>query len=174
MVDVQCSVCQKKFSTQACWIKRVKEPMCSRTCNGKRRWMKTLRHAGFRNPKGTLPPAAGREGSENYAWKGGVTFKRNKGNYIGPKYVRCPVEFLAMARTDGYVMEHRLVMAVQLGRCLQRVEVVHHIDHNTRNNAPDNLELFPNNAAHKRAEGQRKRLARSAVAQGHGTGGARR
>ncbi len=91
-------------------------------------------------------------GEANYAWKGGITFKRNKGNYIGPKYVRCPPEFRAMARADGYVMEHRLVVARRLQRCLLRTEVVHHWDHNTRNNQDANLELFASNGEHKRME----------------------
>lgn len=90
---------------------------------------------------------------KNPAWKGGVTYKRGKGNYIGPKYVRCPPEFLPMARKDGYIMEHRLVMARHLGRMLARTEVVHHLDHNTRNNSIENLQLFLTNSEHKRAEG---------------------
>lgn len=92
-------------------------------------------------------------GAENPAWKGGVTYKRSKGNYIGPKYVRCPKEYLSMARKDGYIMEHRLVMAMHLGRMLARTEVVHHKDHNTRNNSIENLQLFSTNGEHKRAEG---------------------
>lgn len=94
-------------------------------------------------------------GEANPAWKGGVTFKRNKGNYVGPKYVRCPPAYLAMARADGYVMEHRLIMARMAGRCLTRVEVVHHVDHATRNNSPGNLELWPDNRSHKLAEAGR-------------------
>jgi hypothetical protein len=94
-------------------------------------------------------------GAKNPAWKGGATFKRNKGNYIGPKYVRCPAAFAPMARTDGYVMEHRLIVARLARRCLDRTEVVHHRDHVTRNNAPGNLELWPSNASHKAAEGGR-------------------
>jgi hypothetical protein len=108
-------------------------------------------------------PATGKRGpnpllamDRNPAWKGGVTYKRNKGNYVGPRYTRCPPEFSAMARADGYVMEHRLVMAMALGRCLTRTEVVHHRDHDTRNNGLENLQLFPDNGAHKRAEALEK------------------
>lgn len=99
-------------------------------------------------------------GAKNPAWKGGVTFKRNKGNYIGPKYIRCPVEFLPMARKDGYVMEHRLVMAKAMGRMLTRIEVVHHRDHNTRNNSIENLEWFPDNRTHKLAEAAERRKSK--------------
>lgn len=107
-------------------------------------------------PRGPNPNLAG---PKNPAWKGGVTFKRNKGNYIGPKYVRCPREFMEMARKDGYVMEHRLEMAKHLGRCLTRREVVHHINHRTRDNRIENLMLFPDNATHKREEARLARLA---------------
>ena len=50
-------------------------------------------------------------GENNPAWKGGVTYRKRRGNYVSVKYVRCPPELTTMARTDGYVMEHRLVMA---------------------------------------------------------------
>lgn len=58
-----------------------------------------------------------------------------------------------MARKDGYIMEHRLVMAQTMGRMLTRTEVVHHIDHKPGNNSPENLMLFSTNAEHKRFEG---------------------
>lgn len=41
----------------------------------------------------------------------------------------------------GTVLEHRLVMAKKIGRPLEDGEVVHHIDGDKQNNAPDNLEL---------------------------------
>jgi hypothetical protein len=91
-------------------------------------------------------------GPNNPAWKGGVTLKRAKGNYKGVRYTRCPVEFLPMARSDGYIMEHRLVMAQWMGRLLTRTEVVNHKDHDPSNNDRTNLELYPTNADHKRGE----------------------
>jgi hypothetical protein len=91
-------------------------------------------------------------GAKNPAWKGGVTHKRGKGNYLGPRYVRCPPKLLAMARRDGYVMEHRLVMALRIGRTLLRTECVNHINRNPRDNRPENLELYPTNGDHKRGE----------------------
>jgi len=57
-----------------------------------------------------------------------------------------------MARADGYVMAHRLIMARLVGRPLMRVEVVHHVNHNPQDNAPENLELWPDNRSHKLAE----------------------
>ena len=93
-------------------------------------------------------------GPNNPAWKGGVTYFRKHGNYAPIKYVRCPAEFLPMARKDGYIMEHRLIVARCLGRCLKRSEVVHHADHDPTNNDPANLMLFSSNTAHKKYEGR--------------------
>jgi hypothetical protein len=54
------------------------------------------------------------------------------------------------ANSNGYVREHRLVMESVLGRYLTSDEVVHHIDGNKANNAPENLHLYASNAEHKR------------------------
>lgn len=91
-------------------------------------------------------------GPKNPAWKGGVTYNNKHGNYGSTKYIRCPAPFLPMARKDGYVMEHRLIVAQWAGRMLLRTEVVHHKDHNPTNNSRSNLELWPSNQSHKAAE----------------------
>jgi transposase-like protein len=49
--------------------------------------------------------------------------------------------FWSMAQSNGYVMEHRLVMAEYLGRPLQSWETVHHMDGDKQNNSIDNLAL---------------------------------
>jgi len=46
-----------------------------------------------------------------------------------------------MASKDGYVMEHRLVMAKYLNRLLNENETVHHIDGDRSNNKIENLQL---------------------------------
>lgn len=89
---------------------------------------------------------------KNPAWKGGVTYFKKKGNYKNIPYVRAPEWAKPMARQDGYIMEHRLVMAQVVGRLLARTEVVHHINHDPTDNTPSNLELWPNNSSHKKAE----------------------
>lgn len=54
-----------------------------------------------------------------------------------------------MARKDGYIMEHRLIVARALGRYLKQSEVVHHRNHDPQDNSMSNLELFASNQDHK-------------------------
>ena len=117
---------------------------CSRACRNKAHPLPDGRN---------FPPPA--FGPGNPAWKGGVTYWRKHGNYKPIKYVRCPPEFLPMARKDGYIMEHRLIMATHMGRFLLRTEVVHHINHDPHDNRIENLELFSSHAGHKREEWRR-------------------
>ena len=100
-------------------------------------------------------PWAGMRGERNPAWKGGVTYRRRRGSYAQVRYVRAPSWAMPMARADGYVMEHRLVMAGLCGYLLTRTEVVHHRDHDPTHNSPGNLELWPTNGSHKMAEAGR-------------------
>lgn len=61
-----------------------------------------------------------------------------------------------------YVLEHRLVMENKLGRTLKPGEVIHHKNENTKDNRIQNLQLFANNAEHKKHhEQQRNRNKRS-------------
>jgi transposase-like protein len=93
-------------------------------------------------------------GSPNGVWKvlrsQGVQFRDNAwhggrvreygGKYIGV-YIDKDDPMMVMARSTGYVLEHRLVMARALGRPLTRKETVHHINGDTTDNAPENLQL---------------------------------
>lgn len=149
-VTIQCAVCGKDRVMPMAWRRKVQNPTCSRRCNGKLRVV-ALRKRAFRQigPKGPNPKL---QGANNPAWKGGVTLKRSQGNYKGVRYVRAPEWAKPMARKDGYVMEHRLVMAEWCGRLLTRTETVHHVNHKPLENARTNLELWPDNRSHKLAE----------------------
>ena len=80
--------------------------------------------------------------AENHgSWKGG---KISAGNY---NYVRIYSDspFYAMRGTNGYVAEHRLVMAQHIGRCLSSDETVHHINSDSKDNRIENLQLRKGN-----------------------------
>lgn len=83
-------------------------------------------------------------GENNANWRGGRYV--NKAGYV---WIRLSPEdfFYPMAAPNGYVQEHRLVIAKHLGRCLQSWEIVHHKGirysdiRNRSDNLEDNLEL---------------------------------
>lgn len=77
-------------------------------------------------------------GEKTNNWKGGRVIDR--GGYLQLKLY--PNDFFyPMARKQGYVLEHRLVVAKSLGRNLHRWELVHHKNHIKTDNRLDNLQL---------------------------------
>jgi len=77
-----------------------------RSCNGRQK-MLTGMFVGERNP----------------CWRGGR--RKRQDGYIEVRLLKDDF-FYPMAKADGYVREHRLVMAKHLGRCLLPWELVHH------------------------------------------------
>lgn len=138
--NVTCDRCGAMMYRRPSTLARNAGKFCSRAC-------RNTVHKVFGPNK-----AKGSPGSRNPSWKGGATYRHRHGNYVQVKYVRCPPKLKDMARADGYVMEHRLVMALRVGRSLTRTECVHHLDHKPLHNAEANLELWPDNRSHKMAE----------------------
>jgi hypothetical protein len=74
---------------------------------------------------------------------------RIKDRWIGQQgyvLVLCPFKFKSMARQDGTVLEHRLMMAQHLGRPLEDWEIVHHKNGVRDSNCVNNLELLDGRA----------------------------
>jgi len=144
--NTTCDHCQEPIYRRPSTLKINKGKHCSKTC------MNQVYKEHFRQTSKGHNKNKSHYGEKNPAWKGGVTQFKKKGNYKGIIYKRAPEELKEMARKDGYMMEHRIIMAKMAGRLLTRTEVVHHIDHNPTNNSIENLELWPTNADHKRGE----------------------
>lgn len=148
--SLRCTVCGNLFHLPPSHAARVKTPSCSQRCNGVLRGKEWAKH-GYKGAaaRKTFTPLLG---AANPAWKGGVTMFKKKGNYKDIRYQRAPDWMKPMARKDGYIMEHRMVMAEWCGFLLTRTEVVHHVNHDPTQNARQNLELWPDNRSHKLAE----------------------
>lgn len=84
----------------------------------------------------TGPPS----GTQHPGWKGG---RVRVGRYW---YVYAPTH--PHATKTKRVAEHRLVAEHTLQRYLRPEEVVHHLDGDPQNNAPENLQVFRNNGEH--------------------------
>ena len=81
-----------------------------------------------------------RIGKDNNLWAGGVSLMGRRHQYRAIK-VYPDDFFFPMAHKRGYILEHRLVMAKHLGRCLHRWEIVHHKNGDYLDNRIENLQL---------------------------------
>uniref|UniRef100_A0A6M3IYK1 Putative homing endonuclease n=1 Tax=viral metagenome TaxID=1070528 RepID=A0A6M3IYK1_9ZZZZ len=71
-------------------------------------------------------------------WKGG---KSKSSQHYVTVYLKPDDKFHPMASTNNYVLEHRLIMAKHLGRCLKSSEIVHHLNAIKTDNRIENLAL---------------------------------
>ena len=100
--------------------------------NGKPRW-NHCRHCGAKYARKIY------SGAQHYNWKGGIT--HNGDGYI-VELVNTDSPFWPMAKNrNKQVLQHRLVMARHLGRCLKRGEIVHHLNGIKSDNRIENLIL---------------------------------
>lgn len=102
---------------------------------GECRWVQLIKGKA----KNLLCLKCSHSGKRHARWAGGR-------NDNGKGYIRIWLDsddfFYPMTDLHGYVLEHRLVMAKHLGRCLHQWEVVHHKNHIKTDNSIDNLQLY--------------------------------
>jgi len=77
-------------------------------------------------------------------------WKPNSYNLHGYIYTKLRPDdfFFKMASANGYVAEHRLIVAKHLKRCLLQWEIVHHKNGIRYDNRIENLQLLPNAGTH--------------------------
>ena len=117
----------------------VKCPKCGRIKYIPEWYLKRLKYVGY------CIGCVGKEaipwptGERHYCWKGGR--KKDVKGYIHVKLY--PDNFFyPMVNASHYVLEHRLIMAQYLQRCLLSWEVVHHKNGIKDDNKLGNLELL--------------------------------
>lgn len=119
-VEIECIICSKIFLVGK--TRKYTAKCCSAKCRGK-----------YVSPK--------LSGKKHYNWKGGK-FK-DKSGYIMIQSPNHPNR-----NKDNCVQEHRLVMEKHIGRFLNPIEVIHHINKIKYDNRIENLMLFTNNIEH--------------------------
>lgn len=95
------------------------------------------KHGIPRRPQAAATP----RGEKHPCWNGGRTLDKHG-------YVLVHATDHPHASRSGRIREHRLVMEKAIGRILEKHEVVHHLNSDTQDNRPENLELFSSNAQH--------------------------
>lgn len=76
-------------------------------------------------------------------WSGGNHPNWQTGRSIqADGYVLIKMPSHPRAHSDGYIFEHIVVAEQAIGRYLVEGEIVHHIDHDTENNEPSNLQVM--------------------------------
>jgi len=112
-------------------IVRYKIPKWTRAESSKQSWVRDRKPRDYSEYRG----------ENHHLWKGGRRIhERGYVMVYRPDHPR--------SYSNGYIMEHRIVMEQHLGRLLNDEEVVHHKNGNKEDNRIENLILFATTADH--------------------------
>lgn len=113
-----CDECRKEFPRKK-YPKKSDNVFCGKSCSGKFQSRQELNCTA--------------KGENSPHWRGGIRKRRQYISIYTPNHPHS---------SDGYVLEHRLVIEKYIGRYLKSHEHVHHIDGNPTNNDIFNLKLM--------------------------------
>ena len=103
--------------------------------------------------RGRLTPrcsSCNSRGPQHHLWRGGRIIRDGYVRILASTLSAAEREqFQDMIGQDGYISEHRLIMAQSLGRCLRSDEMVHHVNGSRADNRPGNLNLILRGRHHK-------------------------
>lgn len=96
------------------------------------------RGRGIRN--GSIVPTSHGAASRASGWRGGVTFTGDGRALCYREWHPNPTQ-TRKNKHGCYVLRYRLVMEAKLGRFLEKGEIVHHVNGDSSDDSPDNLQL---------------------------------
>lgn len=148
---LDCLECSARFLVPTAWARNGRRKFCSKKCcqaaQRKKRGSSSARW-GKKHSQETKEQlsrtriAMGLTGEKSSAWKGGLFTARG---YREILISTLPEEHQAIAKqmvgAKHYVLEHRLMMAIHIGRPLEKNEVVHHTNGDKMDNRIENLSL---------------------------------
>lgn len=144
-IKMACRHCGETFEVTPAWVRDGRRQYCSKTCHGKatlagqrlgKKHSEETRQKLSKANKGKLKK------QNSPRWREGRYF--DKAGYVHVMIDTLPEQVQVVARqmkskSGYYILEHRIVAAMKLGRPLTKQEIVHHKDGHKGNNAPANL-----------------------------------
>ena len=106
----------------------------------------------------SIPYMQGKKHTEETKKKMSLSHMGNKDRWLGGRvkhsegYILIYQPLHPFVTSQGYIMEHRLVMEKYLGRYLAKEEEIHHINGIKTDNQIENLMLFKNKSEHIKYE----------------------
>ncbi|MFA6358854.1 MAG: HNH endonuclease signature motif containing protein [Candidatus Omnitrophota bacterium] len=143
-VKITCQVCGKEFEVTPAWFKNGRRKYCSRKCHGRAPQKRRMGPHADQTIRVMSELAKGKHLREKSSqWKGGKYLDGAGYRHVIVSALSKTVQNLVapMTMSNGYLLEHRLVMALKLNRPLEKNEVVHHLNGIKNDNQPENLFL---------------------------------